>query len=288
MTRDDDRDYWRREDARREQRDRDFWRDYDRQRDFEREDREYEARRREERHADGWRALRDGNTVEALRNIAGPDAALGYLRATGGDGHDSRRWTQHAFVTELSELIDNVEQAPAAATFDVGQPDFEGDIPVGVVVGERTERFWVRRLLLATLSPRTQAAAPRTRAVIVDLVAQRGDGAAGMPVTWLGLSSLLSERGRTSDRRAQRLPHTIVDSLRELVDNVAAWPDAEFAAQGVDQDGDGVVEVGDGRTTERFYVRAPLLAQLSALAAAPQATVPLLRALGQLRTDTST
>ena len=82
MTRDDDRDFWRREDDRREQRDRDFWREQDLRREHQREDREYEIRRREEAHADGWRAVRDGDTAEALRNFVGPEAAISHLRAT--------------------------------------------------------------------------------------------------------------------------------------------------------------------------------------------------------------
>jgi hypothetical protein len=284
VTRDDDRDYWRREDARREQIDRDFWRDYELRREHERLDREHEDRTRAQKSEDGWRALRDGNTAEALRNFAGPDATINYLRATQSESQGQgtpRRWTRHVFVTELSELVDNVERVPSTATFDVAEPDHEGDIAVTAVLGERTERFWVHRQLLTQLPPVTPVP-PRTREVITTLV-KRGVFGFKMSMPWLNLPSPITSTFGSSQRRMRRMPHTIVDTLHKLVDNVAATPDAEFTAERVDRDGDGVVEVRIGQVTERFYVKAPLLAQLAALAKAPEATMPLLRALGQLR-----
>ena len=79
MTRDGD--YWRREDARRAQLDRDFWRDFERRRSREREVREYEARRLGLDSADG--SLRGGDTAVAVHNLARPDA-VNYPQATHG------------------------------------------------------------------------------------------------------------------------------------------------------------------------------------------------------------
>ena len=283
MTRDDDRDYWRREDARRTELDRKFWRDYERRRQHERDDREYEARRRAQETADGWRAVRDGDTAGALRNFAGTDAAVSYLRATHSErqSHEtSQLWTKYVFVTELHELIENVEEAPTAVTFDIGKPDQDGDIVVGAAVGTRTEWFWVRRQLLRQLPPPTPVP-PRTREVISELVERGGLFGLRMSMPWTDLPSPF-DASLGASRRDQRIPHTTVDSLGKLVDNVAASPEAEFKPQRVDHDGDGVVEVRFEQTTERFFIKAALLAQLTAFAEAPEATMPLLRALGQL------
>lgn len=287
MTRDDDRDFWRREDDRSEQRDRDFWREQDLRREHQREDREYEIRRREREHADGWRAVRDGDTAEALRNFVGPEAAISYLRATEHrqPSRETRRlWVRHIFVTELAELVENVEAAPGTATFNVGKPDREGDIVVHVKVGERVERFWVRRQLLRRLSTSTPVP-QRARQVVAALIQRRGVLGFDLGLPWMNLPSLLDAARDTSRRRTPRMPHTMVHTLAELVDNVAAAAGAELIPQRIDGDGDGVVEARIGETTERFYVKPALLAQLTAFASAPDATLPLLRALGRLVRD---
>ena len=142
MTRDDDRDYYRRLD-----RDRDFYRDYDRRIDDSRADREYDWQQRSEASARAWKAIRDGDVVGALWNSAGPDAASQYLNAT---SCSPPRTVPHAIVDELSELVENV-RAASGVTLAARAIDRDGDAVVDVFGGADAEMFWVKRPLLEVL-----------------------------------------------------------------------------------------------------------------------------------------
>jgi hypothetical protein len=262
----DDRDYWRRYDYQRELRDRDFYREQDRRRDHEREDREYEYRRREEATDRGWKALRDGDTTGALYEFVGPGAAADHLAATSGRASTSmststeRVWTTHAFVTELAELIANVEPAPALVTFHAVRIDTQGDAVIVATDGEREERFWVRDPLLSGLSVLTFAPA-RTDRLIAAIVARRD---ASPPA------------------HDDSLPHSIVEELGELAANVTAAGDgAAIHVRRIDDDGDAVVDVTRGSSTDTFWVKASLLRQLAGLADAPYGVLQLMRDLAR-------
>jgi hypothetical protein len=83
--RDDDRcyeerrEYFRQEDLRREDRERDFWKDYDRHDEHAREDRKYERRRQEEDRSRARAEFQRGRTADAIRHLMGPEYALRYL-----------------------------------------------------------------------------------------------------------------------------------------------------------------------------------------------------------------
>jgi hypothetical protein len=90
------RDYWRAEDAR-----------YDRER---------AARDQSEASERGWRAMAAGDTAAALGAVAGPDAALYYLRrmaepSGGADGGaDPGAWPPYQFPEDLFEFTQNMHE----------------------------------------------------------------------------------------------------------------------------------------------------------------------------------
>lgn len=197
MSREDDREYWHRQDERRD-RDREIWRDQDLRDEDRRWDQSRDERRRGEEVQEGWRSLRRGDTAWALRNLAGPDAALDYLRMTEGSAasHEPEPgpakkadWPKHAFVETVTELVENLESVPAVE-FEIGSPDQDGDVLVRALfidpfmdspLGQmwtsmrggqphRTEhgRFWVRATLLRQLHTATTVL-ERTAALVRDL-----------------------------------------------------------------------------------------------------------------------
>jgi hypothetical protein len=88
-------DHWRAEDAR-----------YDRER---------AARDQTEASERGWRALAAGDTAAAIGAVAGPDAALYYLRGMadpdGGDGAaDPGSWPPYQFPEDLFEFMQNMHE----------------------------------------------------------------------------------------------------------------------------------------------------------------------------------
>lgn len=203
MGREDDREYWRREDERRE-RDREVWREQDLRDEDRHMDRVREDRQRTEEIQEAWRSLRRGNTAWALRNLAGPDAAISYLNAMERSGAgsepasapaDEPAWPKHAFVQTLAELVENVGGAPRRVQFAVEPPDSDGDVLVraldpepfadspvvnlwtslrgGVPYRQEYGKFWVRRQLLAALPPAVTAL-DQTRALIRDLAPHGG------------------------------------------------------------------------------------------------------------------
>lgn len=176
----DDREYWRRQDELREERQREFRREDERRLDWEREDREYEARQRDENHRRAMEEMRRGNTAWALNSMIGPDAAINYLEAmqrpTSGepvaDGDPIEvGWPPHSFVMTLEELLANVVSAPGGLLLRADRIDNDGD---AVIVATREPspllaefpalarqlsrsaseggRFWVRAALLADVS----------------------------------------------------------------------------------------------------------------------------------------
>jgi hypothetical protein len=198
----DDRDYWRRQDDLREERQREYLReDYrredERRLDWEREDREYEARQREENHRRAVEEMRRGNTAWALNYMVGPDAAIGYLEAmqrptsdepVAADDTGEARWPPYSFVTTVDELLANVMSAPRGLVLRAERIDADGDAVV-VATSEPSEllaafpvlarqlaqqpsadagRFWVRAQLLADFAP-IAAGLRRTADVAADI-----------------------------------------------------------------------------------------------------------------------
>lgn len=84
------------------ERDRDMWRAQDAQ-----YDREVAHRDRTESSERGWRALADGDTAEAIRSVAGPEAALRYLEGVVED------WPVHHYVIDLDEFLENMHALPS-------------------------------------------------------------------------------------------------------------------------------------------------------------------------------
>jgi hypothetical protein len=198
MTREDDREYWRREDERRD-RDREYWRDQDLRDEDRRLDRAREELERSEQAQEARRDLRKGHTAWALRNLLGPEAAIEYLRWTEGSGtteelvtppsEEAGDWPKHGFVRTLAELVENVVTAPQVE-FEVNEPDKDGDVLVRALVADpflktsvgslwtslrggvpyRREhgKFWVKGQLLATL-PAALTSLERTSALIQEL-----------------------------------------------------------------------------------------------------------------------
>ncbi|HEY5854534.1 MAG TPA: hypothetical protein VIW24_10925 [Aldersonia sp.] len=196
MSSENDREYQRREDARREH-DRAVWRDQDLRDEDGRQDRSREDRRRSEEITEAWQALRRGDTAWAIRNVAGPDAGLTYLRAmenpdvgyeaANEPAEESPPWPKHDIVDTLAELVENVETAPPHATFDLRPPDSGGDVRVralivdpflntaigsmwtsmrgGVPFQREHGSFWIRACLL-----RNRAAAATTMERVRDLI----------------------------------------------------------------------------------------------------------------------
>lgn len=180
MSDEHEREYRRRDDLRREQ-ERAEQRRQDRRDEDRRRDRRDEERRRAEEVADAWRDLRRGDTAWALRGLAGPDAAIAYLRGTAGapdpdppaPGPEPLDWP-HPLVDTVAELVANVAALPAGVRLEPGRPDRDGDVPVrayapepfagtavgslwtslrgGIPVHRDLGRFWVRRRLLADLA----------------------------------------------------------------------------------------------------------------------------------------
>jgi hypothetical protein len=172
----DDRDYWRRQDDLREERQREYRREDERRVDREREDRENEARQRDENHRRAIEEMRRGNTAWALNYMVGPDAAIDYLQAmqrpsaddaVPDDSASEPQWPPYSFVTTVEELLANVASAPGGVGLHAERLDNDGD---AVVVATREPspylaafpvlarklsqqaseegRFWVRAQLL--------------------------------------------------------------------------------------------------------------------------------------------
>ena len=181
----DDRDYWRRQDDLREERQReyrreDFRREDERRLDWEREDREHETRQREENHRRAMEEMRRGNTAWALNYMVGPDAAIDYLQAmqrpsadgaVADDSAEEPQWPPHSFVTTVDELLANVMSAPSGLVLHAERLDNDGDAVVVAtsepslllagfpVLARRLSqqaseagRFWVRAQVLADIS----------------------------------------------------------------------------------------------------------------------------------------
>jgi hypothetical protein len=190
-------DYYRqvqRDQAYRDQANRDQWnrdrsyRDAQRRADDARREREAARWRREEAARAAKDAARKGNTAEAIRLRAGPDAAVKYLEATQPirssskparparpeetpQDHLEPAWPQHRLVTTLRELIDNVEQAPETVVSDVVKVGAGRKLVVRGVDAERTEIFRVGGPLLLKLSPKLDCPS-RTHRLVLALVAR--------------------------------------------------------------------------------------------------------------------
>lgn len=74
MSRENDREFQRREEERRAH-DRAVWRDQDLRDEDRQQDRIRDDCLRSEEVSEAWQALRRGDTAWAIRNVAGPDAA---------------------------------------------------------------------------------------------------------------------------------------------------------------------------------------------------------------------
>ena len=100
-----------------------------------------DGRRQQDEHRhETIKAIRRGDTAWALRNIAGPDAAIDYLQAMQGaatasepgDGQGEPgelRWP-HRVVTTIEQLLANVASTPAAIALRVTRIDGDGDAVV--------------------------------------------------------------------------------------------------------------------------------------------------------------
>jgi hypothetical protein len=188
MTRDGDRDYWRREDARRAQLDRAFWQDYERRRSREHETLQDEARRLGLDSAGGPRTPRGSSTAHAMGNLAGPDA-VNYPQAAlpAERSQETTRLGPTHVVRPLPELVE--DQAPAATAVDVSQADHDGDAAVGADVGERSKRGWIRRRLIALRT--FVAPSGRTSDMIAALVERGGLFGYRRSMPWTDLPSPL-------------------------------------------------------------------------------------------------
>jgi len=126
-------DYWSRLD-----RDRDLWRAHDAQ-----YDRDVAYRDRVEADEYGRRALVQGNTAEALRAVAGPDAALYYLESMSDideeyadevqDEEDfEEEWPPHFYAFDPESLAENINELPYHADIRVRFEDDEDDDDVRI------------------------------------------------------------------------------------------------------------------------------------------------------------
>ena len=79
------------------------------------------------------------------------------------------------------------------------------------------------------------------------------------------------------------MPHTIVDELSELVENVRALARTALAARAIDRDGDAVVDVLGSADAEMFWVKQPLLEVLRVVATIPPEVLRLIDDLAVLR-----
>ncbi|HEY3261499.1 MAG TPA: hypothetical protein VGJ95_14735 [Pseudonocardiaceae bacterium] len=200
MSAEDERERRRREDERRD-RDREDRRQQDLRDEDSRQDRTDDQQRRSEEIQQAWDDLRRGNTAWALRGLAGPDAALGYLRAMESPADPGEPvtaptvradWPKYKTVETLAQLLENVDAAAPEVQFEIRPPDKDGDVLVRALTANpfidtplgnlwtslrggtpfRSEhgKFWVKADLLATLS-RAATSLERTSALVRDLSA---------------------------------------------------------------------------------------------------------------------
>ncbi len=138
-----------------------------------------DGRRQQDEHRhETMRAIRRGDTAWALRNIAGPDAAIDYLQAMQGaatasepgddpDEPGELRWP-YRVVTTIDQLLANVASTPAAIALRVARIDGDGDavveaqtdwvggtpavaIALGLDSPPPIDRFHVRATLIAEI-----------------------------------------------------------------------------------------------------------------------------------------
>jgi len=123
-------DYWQRQD-----RQRDDWRA-----DYARYDRNLAARDRAEADERGWRAMTGGDTFNAIREVAGPDAALHYAESMSEE--DSDEWPPHLVVIDLDEFLANLYELTYPVTTRVAEVD-DSQVKVQAVNGETVlGAFW--------------------------------------------------------------------------------------------------------------------------------------------------
>jgi len=109
-------------------------------------DRELAARDRAEADERGWRALRGGDTFNAIREVAGPDAALYYAGRMGEDldeSDESDGWPPNLVAISLDEFLANVWAVPDGTSLRVeevsrGQVEVKARDRAGSMVGT----FW--------------------------------------------------------------------------------------------------------------------------------------------------
>jgi hypothetical protein len=129
------------------ERDREFYQAQDA-----RYDRDRAVRERAESDRRGWRALAGGDTAEAIREFAGPDAAMSYLESR-ADESDSMElddeheepgggWPPHGIARDLNGMLANLESLPHRATVRT-RHDQDGDLVVEASVdGAPLGQFW--------------------------------------------------------------------------------------------------------------------------------------------------
>jgi hypothetical protein len=88
------------------ERDRDLWRAQDAQ-----YDRDVAYRDQTEASERGWRALAQGDTAEAIRSVAGPEAALHFLEGVADHSADDG-WPLHHYAVDLDEFLENMQALP--------------------------------------------------------------------------------------------------------------------------------------------------------------------------------
>ena len=123
----------------------DYW---DRQRDYQRADdarydRELAARDRAEADERGRRAYASGDTFNAIREVAGPDAALYYADRMGKDLDDPNEWPPNLIVISLDEFLANMWALPVGTSLRVeevhrGQVEVKARDRAGGLIGT----FW--------------------------------------------------------------------------------------------------------------------------------------------------